>query len=421
MKILVVGGGGREHSIVWKLAQSTRVKKIYCTPGNGGISEIAKCLPYDAMDFDGIVKASNEKNVNLVVVAPDNPLAAGLVDRLNNAGIKAFGPDKDAALIESSKSFSKNLMKEYGIPTAEYEVFNNYEQAVKYLKKRNYPLVIKADGLALGKGVIIAECFEQAEKVVKDIMCNKIFGDSGEKIIIEDFLTGVEVSILTFTDGKTIVPMIASQDHKKAWDNDEGPNTGGMGAFAPSGFYTPDVAEYCMNNIFKPTVTAMNNKNRKFKGVLYFGLILTDNGPKVLEYNSRFGDPEAQVILPLLKSDLVEIIEAIIDEKLDTVNINWDQRAAVCIVAASGGYPVKYEKGYEITGLKDIDNNKDVTVFHAGSRKKKGKYLTDGGRVLGVTAVGDTMKNAVDTAYRNIAKINFKDIYYRSDIGKKGI
>lgn len=421
MKVLVVGGGGREHALVWKIAQSPRVEKIFCAPGNGGISEIAECLPYKAMDIDGIVEFSVDKKIDLVVVAPDDPLAAGMVDALNTAGIRAFGPDRGAAIIEYSKIFAKNLMRKYRIPTARYEVFDNYDHAIEYLRHQEFPIVIKADGLALGKGVIIAQGFDQARKAVNDMMFGKVFGSAGERVVIEEFLTGTEITVLAFTDGKTIVPMVSSQDHKRVFDNDLGLNTGGMGSFAPSKHYTPEIADYCMKNIFKPTINALNKEGRRFKGVLYFGLILTRDGVKVIEYNSRFGDPEAQVVLPLLKNDLVDIFDAIIDERLDEIKVEWETRAAVCVVAASGGYPEKYKKGYEITGLKEAVIDADITIFHAGTIQKDGKYYTNGGRVLGITAIANDLPETINKAYKGIDKIHFTDMHYRTDIGKKGL
>ena len=419
MKVLVVGSGGREHALVWKISQSPLVDKIYCAPGNGGIASLAECVPINAMDIEKMVEFSLEKRMDMVVVAPDDPLAAGMVDALESAGIRAFGPVKNAAVIEGSKVFSKNLMKKYGIPTAEYEVFDNREDALDYLEKSKYPIVVKADGLALGKGVIIARSFEEAEDAVNSIMRDRIFGASGDRVVIEEFLTGHEVSVLSFTDGKTVVPMVSSQDHKRALDNDEGLNTGGMGAFSPSRVYTPEVAEYCMERIFKPTVEAMNKEGRKFKGVLYFGLILTDEGPKVLEYNARFGDPETQVVLPRLKTDIVEIFNAAMDERLDSIDIEWYDNAAVCVIMASGGYPQKYETGYEITGIRDAESDPDVIVFHAGTKIQDGKYLTAGGRVLGVTAVSGGLDEALEKAYAGVQKIYFRNMHYRKDIGRK--
>lgn len=419
MKILVVGGGGREHAIVWKLAQSLLVSKIYCAPGNGGISSLAECVNLKAMDIDGIVAFTKENNIDMVVVAPDDPLAAGMVDRLEEAGIRAFGPRKNAAILEASKAFSKDLMKKYGIPTAKYEVFTDSEAAVGYLKDQSYPIVVKADGLALGKGVIIAQDFSQAVEAVNSIMQDKVFGEAGNKVVIEEFMVGPEVSVLAFTDGKSVVPMVSSQDHKRALDNDEGLNTGGMGTFSPSRIYTKDIAEYCMENIYKPTVEAMNKEGRTFKGVLYFGLMLTKEGPKVLEYNARFGDPETQVVLPRLESDLVEIFNAVIDEKLDTLDIKWNDGAAVCVIMASGGYPKGYKAGYEISGLAEAGLDPDTVVFHAGTKLLDGRYYTAGGRVLGVTAVGQTLEAAIKKAYEGVKKIDFTDAHYRKDIGIK--
>ena len=418
--ILIVGGGGREHTIAWKLAQSPDCGKLYMAPGNGGTAAFCENLPIKATDVDGIVAAAKEKKVDLVFVAPDDPLMLGMVDRLETEGIRAFGPRQNAAIIEGSKVFSKELMKKYGIPTAGYEVFDNSAAAIDYIKRRGtFPAVIKAEGLALGKGVIIAANLEEAEAGVHEIMDDRVFGDAGNRVVIEEFLTGPEVSVLAFTDGKTIKPMVSAQDHKRAYDHDEGPNTGGMGTFSPSRFYTEKTAELCMETIFKPTVDAMNREGRTFKGVLYFGLMLTTNGPKVIEYNSRFGDPETQVVLPRLKTDFLKIINAVIDEKLDEIDIEWDDSACVCVVAASGGYPVKYQKGYEITGLDKLEGQDDIMVFHAGTDIVDGKLVTSGGRVLGVTAKGANLDCAIKRAYEAIAKVNFKDIHYRRDIGIK--
>ena len=419
MKILVVGSGGREHALVWKIAQSPQVKKIYCAPGNGGISGIAECVPIKALDIQGIVNFSKDTGIDMVVVAPDDPLAAGMVDALEKAGIRAFGPRKDAALIESSKAFSKVLMEKYGIPTARYEVFSDSEHAVEYLRHQDYPLVVKADGLALGKGVIIAKGFDQAQEAVNSIMNDRVFGSAGEKVVIEEFLTGHEVTVLAFTDGKTVVPMVSSQDHKRALDNDQGLNTGVMGTFSPSRVYTPEIAELCMKNIFKPTIDAMNSEGRRFKGVLYFGLILTKDGPKVIEYNARFGDPETQVVLPRLQSDIVDIFNAIIDDKLDTVDIKWNDGAAVCVIMASGGYPGKYDTGYEISGIEKAEADTNIIVFHSGTKYADGKFLTSGGRVLGVTVVGDSLDSAIKRAYDGVSRISFKDMHFRKDIGVK--
>ncbi len=417
MKILVVGGGGREHAIVWKIAQSPKVDKIYCAPGNGGIAELAECVDIGATDIDNMVKFAKEKEVDLVMVAPDDPLVMGMVDAMENAGIRSFGPRANAAVIEGSKAFSKELMKKYGIPTAEYEVFTDSNSAVEYIKNKNtFPAVIKADGLALGKGVIIAQDLTEAEAAVRDMIDGGKFGASGNRVVIEEFLTGPEVSVLAFTDGKTVKPMVSAQDHKRAYDNDKGLNTGGMGTFSPSRLYDDEKAKECMDNIFLPTIKAMSAEGRPFKGVLYFGLMMTKNGVKVIEYNCRFGDPETQVVLPRLKTDLVEIMDAVIDERLDEIEIEWEDNAAVCVVMASGGYPVSYKKGYEITGL---DNVGDLTVFHAGTALKDGKIVTNGGRVLGVTAVGNDLDEAIKNAYKGVDKISFKDEFHRSDIGIK--
>lgn len=419
MKVLIIGGGGREHALAWKIAQSPLVDKLYCVPGNGGIAALAQCVSIKAMDIEGVVSFAKSEQIDLVVVAPDDPLAAGMVDALDEAGIRAFGPRKSAAFIESSKAFSKDLMKKYGIPTAGYEVFDNIDAAIAYLADSTYPTVVKADGLALGKGVVIAQNFEEASQAVHDIMSEKVFGSAGDRIVIEEFLTGPEVSILAFTDGKTVVPMVSSQDHKRALDNDMGLNTGGMGTFSPSQLYTDELNSFCMENIFIPTIEAMNSENRKFKGVLYFGLILTACGPKVLEYNARFGDPETQVVLPRLKTDIINIFNAVIDERLDSVKIEWEDNAAVCVILASGGYPGKYRTGLEITGVEEAEKDPSVVVFHAGTRLESSKYITAGGRVLGVTAVGDSMNSAREKAYAAAAKISFPGMHYRKDIGLK--
>ena len=420
MDILVVGGGGREHTIVWKIAQSPLAGKIYCAPGNGGIAEIAECVDISATDIDGIVNFAKEKNVDLVMVAPDDPLVMGMVDALEKEGIRAFGPRANAAVIEGSKVFSKDLMKKYNIPTAGYEVFTESDKAIEYIKRQNsYPAVIKAEGLALGKGVIIAQNEAEAVDGIKEIMEDKKFGDSGNRVVIEEFLTGPEVSVLAFTDGKTVKPMVSAQDHKRAYDNDEGLNTGGMGTFSPSRLYDEEKAEECMKNIFLPTIEAMNKEGRTFKGVLYFGLMMTSSGVKVIEYNCRFGDPETQVVLPRLKTDLVEIMEAVIDERLAELDIEWEDNAAVCVVMASGGYPVSYKKGYEISGIKDAEDLGDIVVFHAGTKADKGKIVTNGGRVLGVTAIGQNLDSAIRHAYEGVSKISFKDEFHRNDIGIK--
>lgn len=419
MKILVVGGGGREHVLVKKLKESPRAEKLYCAPGNGGISRDAECIPISATDLDGIVSFAKEKKIDLVVVAPDDPLAAGMVDALEDAGIRAFGPRAKAAEIESSKVFSKNLMKRYGIPTAEYEVFDHPAAALDYIRDRGkYPAVIKADGLALGKGVIIASDFEEARTGIKTIMEDKVFGASGNRVVVEEFLTGPEVSVLAFTDGKCVRPMVSSKDHKRARDGDLGLNTGGMGTISPNPYYTPELAEQCMKEIFLPTVRAMNQEGRPFKGCLYFGLMLTPDGPKVIEYNSRFGDPEAQVVLPRLNTDLVDIMEAVAEEKLEQQPIEWSEEACACVVMASGGYPVSYQKGFEITGLDENGQAGGATVYHAGTVFRDGKFYTNGGRVLGVTALGKNLPQALERAYKAVSGISFEGAFYRRDIGK---
>ncbi len=419
MKVLVIGSGGREHTIVWKLNQSPKVDKIYCAPGNGGIASIAECVPISVMDFDKLTAFAKENQIDLTVVAPDDPLAAGAVDAFEEAGLRAFGPNRAAAIIEGSKAFSKDLMKKYNIPTANYETFENSTDAIAYVKDQNqFPVVVKADGLALGKGVIIAQDFEEAETAIHEIMDDKVFGAAGGKVVIEEFLTGPEISVLAFTDGKTLKPMVSAQDHKRAYDNDEGLNTGGMGTFSPSRIYTEELAKECMENIFLPTMYAMNAENRTFKGVLYFGLMKTSNGVKVIEYNCRFGDPETQVVLPRLKSDLFDIFNAIIDEKLDRIDIEWEDNAAVCVVLASGGYPKSYEKGYPIQGLTVAEEN-GALVFHAGTVYQDNVYKTAGGRVLGVTATGKDLDAAIKEAYRFVDMISFQDMHYRKDIGIK--
>ncbi|MCD7722700.1 MAG: phosphoribosylamine--glycine ligase [Clostridiales bacterium] len=421
MKVLVVGSGGREHALIKKIKQSPKVSEIACCPGNGGISYDAKCYPVAAMDIDGVVNLAKEIAADFVVVAPDDPLAAGMVDSLNAAGFATFGPVARAAIIESSKVFSKELMKKYNIPTADYETFSDSAAAVEYIKEKGeYPVVIKADGLALGKGVIIAENFAEAKKAVANIMEDKIFGASGNRVVIEEFLTGPEVSVLSFTDGKTIVPMVSSMDHKRALDNDKGLNTGGMGTVSPNPYYTQAVALECMEKIFKPTVEAMNKEGRTFKGCLYFGLMLTPKGPKVIEYNCRFGDPETQVVLPRLKTDIMEIFEAINNETLSRVDIEWSDEACACVILASGGYPGSYDKGLEITGLTagQIDG---AVVYHAGTALKNGKLLTNGGRVLGVTALGSSLQQALEKSYAAAEKINFDKKHFRKDIGQKAL
>lgn len=417
MSVLVIGSGGREHAICHSLAKSPKTGKLYCLPGNAGISEIAECVNISVMDFDAIIKFVGEhSDITMTVVAPDDPLAAGLVDLLESKGYRAFGPRKNAAIIEASKAFSKNLMKKYKIPTADYEEFDSYDKAMDYIKKADYPLVVKADGLALGKGVIICEKLEDGINAVNDMMVDNKFKDAGKKIIVEEFMTGKEVSILAFTDGKTIKPMVSSQDHKRAYDNDKGLNTGGMGTFSPSKVYTKEIAEETMKNIILPTVDAMNSEGRSFKGVLYFGLMLTDKGVRVVEYNARFGDPETQVVLPRLKTDLYDIFDAIIDTRLDEINIEWSDDACVCVILASGGYPQDYAKGLEIS-IGELDEG--VTLYHAGTKFAEGKLVTNGGRVIGVTAKGKDIEEARKLAYANVNKISWKDMFYRSDIGIK--
>lgn len=417
MDILVIGSGGREHAICWSLKKSKDCNKLYCLPGNAGISEIAECVNISVMDFDAIIAfLKAHANIGMTVVAPDDPLAAGLVDRLEAEGFRAFGPNKAAAIIEGSKAFSKELMVKYGIPTAGYEEFTDYNLACEYVKKSDYPLVVKADGLALGKGVIICNNVDEALTALKDMMIDAKFSSAGNKVIVEEFLVGKEVSILSFTDGKTIVPMVSSQDHKRALDNDMGLNTGGMGTFSPSKIYTDSLAKEVYDTVIVPTMEAMNAENRTFKGVLYFGLMLTDKGIKVLEYNARFGDPETQVVLPRLKTDLLEIFNAIIDERLSEINIEWNDDAAVCVILASGGYPENYAKGVPIE-IGKLDDG--IILFHAGTAFKDGKLVTNGGRVIGVTALADTIEDARKKAYKNIENIKFDKMHYRTDIGVK--
>ncbi|MBP1559866.1 MAG: phosphoribosylamine--glycine ligase [Oscillospiraceae bacterium] len=422
MKILVVGGGGREHAIIMKLAESKRTEKLYCTPGNGGISRYAECFDVAATDIDGVVALAKKLAVDMVVVAPDDPLVLGMVDALNAEGFMTFGPDKAAAIIEGSKVFSKDLMKKYGIPTAKYEIFSDSESAIAYLKSENsYPAVIKADGLALGKGVIIAQNEEEAIAAVKSMIDGKQFGESSSTVVIEEFLTGPEVSVLSFTDGNVVVPMISSMDHKRALDGDKGLNTGGMGTIAPNPFYTEAVAKECMENIFLPTIKAMKAEGRTFKGCLYFGLMVTPKGVKVIEYNCRFGDPETQVVLPLLDTDLVDIFEAVYNGKLADIDIKWKNECCSCVVMASGGYPQSYPKGLEMQGMDDNGQVDGVFVYHAGTKYADGKFLTNGGRVLGVTATGETLQAALDKSYAAVKKISFENAHYRTDIGQRAL
>lgn len=422
MKILVVGGGGREHAIIMKLAESSQVDALYCAPGNGGIAKYAKCFPVKATDIEGITKLAKELAVDLVFVAPDDPLVLGMVDALQAEGFMTFGPKKNAAILEGSKVFSKELMQKYHIPTAGYAVFHDPEQAQTYLKQQNsYPAVIKADGLALGKGVVIAQNEEEAFAAIHSMMEDRIFGESGSRIVIEEFLTGPEVSVLCFTDGKTVKPMISSMDHKRALDGDNGPNTGGMGTVAPNPYYTPEIAQTCMETIFLPTIRAMQTENRPFQGCLYFGLMLTEKGPKVIEYNCRFGDPETQVVLPLLETDMVDILLAIWNGTLDQLDISWKKECAACVVMASGGYPKKYETGLPISGLDKNGQTTGCFVYHAGTKLENDQILTAGGRVLGVTATGATLPQALETAYSCVKSIAFDHAHYRTDIGQRAL
>ncbi|MGN0248746.1 MAG: phosphoribosylamine--glycine ligase [Lachnospiraceae bacterium] len=418
MKVLIVGSGGREHAIAHSVAKSEKVDKIFCAPGNAGIGEIAECVAIGAMEFDKIVDFAKNNNIDLVIVGMDDPLVGGLVDELEKAGIRTFGPRKNAAILEGSKAFSKDLMKKYNIPTAAYENFDDPNKALEYLETAKFPIVLKADGLALGKGVLICNTLEEAKDGVKSIMMDKKFGTAGNQMVIEEFMTGREVSVLSFVDGKTIKIMSSAQDHKRAKDGDEGLNTGGMGTFSPSPFYTKEVDEFCKKYIYQATVDAMAAEGREFKGVIFFGLMLTEDGPKVLEYNARFGDPEAQVVLPRMKNDLIEVAEACIDGTLDQVDLQFEDNAAVCVVLASDGYPVSYEKGFVIKGLESFDDKDDYYVFHAGTKKTNDGFVTNGGRVLGVTAKGKDLKDARRKAYEATEWIDFENKYMRHDIGK---
>ena len=418
MKVLVVGSGGREHAICTSIRKSPRLTKLFCAPGNAGIAQIAECVPIGVMEFDRIAAFAKENAIDLVVVAPDDPLAAGLVDVLNENGIRAFGPKKNAAILEGSKAFSKDLMKKYGIPTAAYENFDDSKEALKYLESCSYPIVLKADGLALGKGVLICKDHDEAVAGVKEIMEDKKFGDSGNRMVIEEFMTGREVSVLSFCDGKTIRIMTSAQDHKRAKDHDEGLNTGGMGTFSPSPFYTKEVDEFCKAQIYQKTVDAMASEGRPFKGVIFFGLMLTKDGPKVLEYNARFGDPEAQVVLPRMKNDILDVFDACIDGTLDQINLEFEDNAAVCVVLASDGYPVSYEKGFVISGLENFEGKEDYFCFHAGSKLTDRGIVTNGGRVLGITAKGRDLHEARSKAYEATECVSFENKYMRHDIGK---
>lgn len=415
MNVMVIGSGGREHAIIKKIKENPNVDKIYALPGNGGIAQDAICVNIGAKEIEKQVEFAISNNIDFAIVAPDDPLVLGAVDELEKAGIKCFGPNKKAAIIEGSKVFAKNLMKKYNIPTAKYEVFSDSKEAIKYLETAPIPTVIKADGLALGKGVIIANTLEEAKKAVKTIMEDKVFGASGAKVVIEEFMEGPEVSVLTFTDGKKVIPMVSSMDHKRALDGDKGLNTGGMGTIAPNPYYTDDIAKKCMQEIFIPTIEAMNKENRTFKGCLYFGLMITKNGPKVVEYNCRFGDPETQVVLPLLETDLLNIMIATANEKLSEINVKFNNKSACCVIMASGGYPEKYETGYEINIPKDIE----AQIYIAGAKEKEGKLYTSGGRVLAVSTTADTLKQAIEKAYKEVEKISFKNAHYRKDIGAK--
>ncbi len=419
MNILVVGSGGREHAIVTAVSKSVRADKIYCAPGNAGIAALAECVNIGAMEFEKLVAFAKEKEIDFTIIGMDDPLVAGIVDAFEAAGLKVFGPRKNAAILEGSKGFSKDLMKEYNIPTAGYETFDNPKKALEYLKTAKYPTVLKADGLALGKGVLICETFEDAKAGVKEIMEDKKFGSAGNRMVVEEFMTGREVSVLSFVDGKTIKIMSSAQDHKRAKDGDQGLNTGGMGNFSPSPFYTEEVDKFCKENIYQRTVDAMAKEGRPFKGVIFFGLMLTDEGPKVLEYNARFGDPEAQVVLPRMKNDILDVMEACVDGTLDKIELEFEDNAAVCVVLASDGYPVSYEKGFKITGLDKFEGKDDYFCFHAGTKfDENGDIVTNGGRVLGVTATGATLKEARKKAYEATEWVDFDNKYMRTDIGK---
>ena len=416
MRVLVVGSGGREHAICWKLAQSPRVTELYCAPGNAGIAQAAQCVGVKATDVDGMVKWAKDNVMDFVVVAPDDPLALGMVDALEAVGIPAFGPRANAAVIEASKAFSKELMKKYHIPTARYETFTNLDAALAYIESQGAPIVVKADGLALGKGVVVAATVEEAKAAVREMMADRKFGESGATVVIEECMTGPEVTVLAFADGEHVSTMPASQDHKRAYDGNRGPNTGGMGAISPPPQYTPEIAQRCMDEIFLPTIRALKEEKRPFHGVLYFGLMLTPGGPKVVEYNARFGDPECQAVLSLLDSDLMEIFLACREGTLDKLSIRWKDKAACCLVLASGGYPLDYKKGYPISGLEEAA--KSAVVFHAGTAEQNGQIVTSGGRVLGVTALGDTLEQAIDNAYAAAKPVSFTDMHFRTDIGR---
>ena len=418
MKVLIVGSGGREHAIAWKVAQSPKVDKIYCAPGNAGISEVAECVNIGAMEFDKLTAFAKEENIDLTVIGMDEPLVGGIVDAFEAEGLKVFGPCKNAAILEGSKAFSKDLMKKYHIPTAEYETFHTPEQALEYLRHSKYPIVVKADGLALGKGALICNTKEEAEDAVKTLMLDNQFGDAGATIVVEEFLIGREVSVLSFVDGHTIKIMTSAQDHKRAKDNDEGLNTGGMGTFSPSPFYTEEIDSFCKEHVYQKTVDAMAAEGREFKGIIFFGLILTEQGPKVLEYNARFGDPETQVVLPRMKNDIVEVFQACMEGNLNKIDLQFEDNAAVCVVLASDGYPEHYDKGYKITGLEQFQNKEGYYVFHAGTKLDGSNIVTNGGRVLGVVAKGENLKAARENAYEATKLVCFDNKYMRTDIGK---
>ena len=421
MKLLVIGSGGREHALIWKIAQSPKVSQIYCAPGNAGISQLARCVDIDANNIDKLADFAQKEKIDLTVVGPELPLSRGIVNEFNKQGLRIFGPSKEATEIESSKVFSKYLMKKYNISTANYEVFQNSEEAFDYIKQQTFPLVIKADGLAAGKGVFIIKNLDQAGDALNTLMEEKKFGEAGRQVVIEEFLEGEEVSILAFCDGRTVVPMVSSQDHKKIFDNDQGSNTGGMGAYSPVPFYPNEFKKTVLEEILKPTVKGLQSEKREYKGVLYAGLVLTKEGPKVLEFNARFGDPETQVVLPRLKTDLVDILNAVIEGSLHKINIEWKNNSAVCVVVASGGYPGKYQKGKAISGLERLKKMKNAIAFHAGTEFQDGKIITSGGRVLGITVWDETISKAKEKAYEGVGKIYFEDMYYRKDIAAKAI
>lgn len=418
MKVLIVGSGGREHAIAWKVAQSPRTEEIYCAPGNAGIEEYAQCVDIGAMEFEKLADFAQEKGIDLTIIGMDDPLVGGIVDVFEDRGLRVFGPRKNAAILEGSKAFSKDLMKKYGIPTAAYENFDDPQKALAYLETAKFPIVLKADGLALGKGVLICNTLQEAQEGVRSIMMDKKFGSAGNTMVIEEFMTGREVSVLSYVDGKTIKTMTSAQDHKRAQDGDQGLNTGGMGTFSPSPFYTKEVDEFCKSHIYQATVDAMAKEGKEFKGIIFFGLMLTKDGPRVLEYNARFGDPEAQVVLPRMKNDILEVMEACVDGTLDQVDLQFEDNAAVCVVLASDGYPVSYEKGYVIRGLENFKDKDGYYVFHAGTKKTDKGIVTNGGRVLGVTAKGKDLKEARANAYEAVKLVEFDNKYYRHDIGK---